>query len=112
MRIDFGERLRVKDEVVDGTAKTVATFTEELRWDGCKELEAEVAEPLVPKEPGAEQDDVLVSCESWLPDLEESGMALFGKEVDLFHLTSLGGFESSGMKQEPWAEQSWGIREV
>ena len=77
MRIDFGESLRVKDEVVDDTAKTAATFAEELRWDGGKELEAEVAEPLVPKEPGVEQDDILVSCESWLAELEESVVVLF-----------------------------------
>ena len=81
-RIEVGESLRIKDEMVDGTAERVATFAEELRWGGCKELEVEVADPLVPKEPGAEQDDVLASCESWLAELEESGVALFGEEVD------------------------------
>ena len=52
----------------------------------------------MPKEPGAEQDDVLASCESWLAELEENGVALFGKEVDLPDLTSFDGFELFDVK--------------
>ena len=111
-RIEVGESLRIKDEIVDGAAERVATFAEELRWGGCKELEVEVADPLVPREPGAEQDDVLASCESWLAELEESGVALFGKEVDLPDLTSFGGFESFDVKKEPLIGQNWRISEV
>ena len=111
-RIEDGESLRIKDEMVDGTAERVATFAEELRWGGCKELEVEVADPLVPKEPGAEPDDVLACCESWLADLEKSGVALFGKEVELPDLTNFGGFELFDVKKEPWAGQTWGMSEV
>ena len=111
-RIEVGESLRIKDEMVDGTAKRIATFAEELRWGSCKESEVKVAAPLVPKEPGTEQDDVLASCESWLVDLEKSGVALFGEEVALPDLTSFGGFELFDVKKEPWAGQNWGISEV
>ena len=104
-RNEVEESLQIKDEVVDGTAERVVTFAEELRWGGCKELEVEVADPLVPRELGAEQDAVLASCESWLAELEESGVALFGKDVDLPDLTSLGGFESFDVKKEPWIGQ-------
>ena len=109
-RIEVGESLRIKDETVNGTAVGAATLEEELRWDTCKGLE--VANPLVPNELGAEQDDVLASCESWLADLEESGVALFGKEVDLPDLTSFGGFELPDFKKEPWTGQKWGISGV
>ena len=104
--------VQTKNEMVDGTAERAATFAQELRWDGCKESKAEVADPLVPKKPGAEQDDVLASCESWLAELEKSGVALFGKEVDLLDLTSFGGFESFDVQKEPWAGQNWGTSEV
>ena len=111
-RLEVGESLRIKDEMVDGTAGRVATVAEELRWGGSKELEVEVADPLVPKELGVEQDDVLASCESWLAELEESGLGLFGKEVDLPDLTSFGSFESFDVKKEAWAGQNWGMSEV
>ena len=102
VRIEVGESLQIKDEKVDGTAARAATFAEELRWGGCEELEVEDIDPLVSNELGAEQDDVLASCESWLAELEESGVALFGKEVDLPDLTSFGGFESFDVKKEAW----------
>ena len=70
------------------------------------------ADSALPNDLGAEQDDVLARCEPWLAELEESGVALFGKEVDLPDLTSFGGFESFDVKKEPWIGQNWRISEV
>ena len=112
VRIEVGESCRIKEEIVDGTGAGAAALEVESFEDICKELEVEVADPLVQNNLGGEQDDVLASCESCLAELEEGVAMLFGRDVELPHLPAFGGLESFDVKKEPWTGQNQGISEV
>lgn len=99
----FGDARQVKEEAWDGKDLGAGVLGEESNGFVCREG-AEVGPALVRGQVGGERNDVLSDGLSWLAELSDSKVALFGDEADLCDWMELPDFVDFGhfdVKQEP-----------